>query len=697
MKQKVVETYHLFVKDRWSARKDYKTFIKNSLINGGINTFISLFFPPLGVISTGWQLSKYIDFIHEYFTGDKKKYYDLELRPLLTAKHFFKFGYEVAPDEMEEHLTILKSKNAGKLLGLKAKKVIKEEAWRIVGVDKDQLTRHFIILGTTGAGKTSLLMVIFEKLMALGGGLVFVDGKAEDKMFKKLYSLAKMYNRERDVFLINFLATEENKSDTNTFNPLASLYPVQIVSFLSALMGDASGDQAYWQGRGKALLRPIVFFYYFRKKFYNELFSYENIQAGLEIKETTLLAILTYTLIVAYENKLESDSAVKRLFEEGKKKTTPPPDFPYMQVLRSLFILDPQKGKEFELLGYNPSYLEGLLKTYKLFKQYIAGIKQTWWNAIEYLGKAFYEEIQSLNLMETGMEELRLKFDNFIEKLQKNDKLSDEEKKFIEIYKDPNVLGDAIEQHGYANQQWTDIFSQIETYAHIFGASNPDVDFVEVLKNNKIVYVLLPALKFDPKLTDLLGKMVVQAIRQACSVVLGGKIEMHKDEKEILESRYKPKPLGMIVLDEYGAYPVSGLDTIFAQVRSLNISFIVSVQDYQSLRPEGTNDGGAKRVWANASKIVFLIKDDETLDKLRKYIKEKYTTRFQTKSYSTTEITQTSDVVVEKLAEFDPSDLVKVQYGFGIALIDTPVFFQSFWADAPVPEYLNLLHFEEID
>jgi hypothetical protein len=699
--QKIKETYQVFIKGRWEARKDYISALRDgvkNLIGSGI---LSTIFPPLSVIPASFQLLRYIDFISEYFTPPKRYHYEVELKPLLTAKHFFKFGYEVSLDELDEHLAVLNAPNFGKLLSLKEKKVKSKEQWRIIGVDKDQLTRHFLIFGTTGAGKTSFLMVIFEKLFSLGGGLIFVDGKAEDVMFKKLYSLAKKYNRERDVFLINFLVDEGDRESTNTFNPIITFFPVQTVAFLSALMGDASGDQSYWQGRGKALLRPIVFFYFFRKKYYGELFSYENIQSGLEIQETTLLAVLTYALALAYEEQLATDSAIQRLYNEGKRKKTPSTDFPYMEVLRTLFILAPQKRKEFELLGYDPSYLEALFKVYTLFRTYIAGVKQTWWNAVRWIAEQFYKNTKTQNILEMKLDELRLALNNTVNELSERAKdkesgFTDEEKQFITIYKDPNVLGDAIEQHGYANQQWTDIFSQIETFSFIFGALNPEVDFVDVLKNNKIVYVLLPALKYDPSTTNLLGKMVVQAIKQACSVVLGGKIEMHKDEKAILESRYRPKPLGMVVLDEYGAYPISGLDTIFAQVRSLNISFMVSVQDYQSIRPEG-KEGGDKRVWGNASKIAFLTKDDEVLEKLNKYISEEYATRYQTKAYSTTDVIQSSDVAIEKTVNFDPKKLLSAKYGFGMAYIDRPVLFQSFWADAPVPEYLNLIHFEEIE
>jgi len=695
--QKVIEKVQVFVKSRWGARRDYQGTLKTTNLNGFFATLLGTIFPPLSLPFGGIQLIKDLDFYSEYFASPvKKAHYELELQPLLTKKHYFTFGYEVADDEIEEHLTILKTNP--KLLGVKASKVQREERYREVGVDKDILTRHFIILGTTGAGKTSLLMVIFERHMALGGGLIFVDGKAEEEMFKKLYSLAAKHNRQRDVFLINFLNTEEYKEDTNTFNPILTLPPVQAVSFLASLMGEAGGDQAYWQGRGKALLRPLIFFHYFRKKYWDELYSYENVQAGLEMKETTLLAILTYTLARDYEEKLKSDPTLERLYKEGKAKSTASSDFEYMQVLRSYFIRNPQKREEFKNLGYDPDYLEGLFKVYTLFRGYTSGLSQEWYDAIKFLGEGYWRYLKErFDVQSLSIEELRKTFDEFLQELKK--KVADNEglMRYVEVYENPNVMEEAQKQHGFAMQQWTDIFSQIEVYSHVFGSTNPDIDFVDVIKNNKILYVLLPAMKADQSTVDLLGKMIVLAIKQACSVALGGKVEMSKDEKKIFKSRITPKPLGLVVLDEYGAYPVSGLDVIFAQVRSLNISFMVSVQDYQSLRPEGKDEGGAKRAWANSSKIVFLIKDEETLQKLQNYMKKQYVTKFATKAYSTTDVVQTAETTLEAIDEFDPRVLLSTQYGFGLAFVDRPVLFQSYWADAPVPERVELVRFEDVE
>jgi len=693
--QKVVEQIQILVKGRWGARRDYK-FTKELTIGNFLTSLFGFVFPPLSSFNAGLQFVKNLEFWEEYLGNRiKNAYYSLELQPLLTEEHYFTFGYEIADDEIDEHLKILKTNR--KLLGIKAEQVQKNEKYREIGANKDILTRHFIILGTTGAGKTSLLMVIFERHMAQGGGLIFVDGKAEEEMFKKLYSLAHKHNRHRDVYLINFINTEEFKEDTNTFNPLLTLPPVQAVSFLADLMGDAGGDQAYWQGRGKALLRPLIFFHYFRKKYWNELYSYENIQSALEAKETMLLAILTYTLAKDYEEKLKKDENVKRLYNEGKAKTTATDEFEYMQVLRSYFIRNPQKKMEFKILGYDADYLEGLFKVYSLFKSYISGLASIWWQTVQKLGSAYYKYLSSKgDIAKMSIEELRKEFDNFLE-----EELKKEEeggiKEYIEYFRNPNTVEEAQKQHGFAMQQWTEIFSQIEVFSHIFGSTNPDIDFVDIIKNNKILYVLLPAMKSDQKTVDLLGKMIVLAIKQACSVALGGKVNMTKDEKKIYKSRITPKPLGLIVLDEYGAYPVSGLDTIFAQVRSLNISFMVSVQDYQSLRVEGKDEGGARRVWANSSKIVFLIKDNETLQKLQEYMKKKYITKFASKVYSTTDVMQTADATIEAIDEFDPRSLLSAQYGFGLAFVDRPVLFQAYWADAPIPDRIELVKFEDIE
>lgn len=81
--------------------------------------------------------------------------------------------------------------------------------------------QHVAAPGTTGAGKT-------EALISLAGtnglthtsGFIFVDGKADNKLFAKARALLRRAGREDCLYALNLIVASGNK-DTNTWNPFA--------------------------------------------------------------------------------------------------------------------------------------------------------------------------------------------------------------------------------------------------------------------------------------------------------------------------------------------------------------------------------------------------------------------------------------------------------------------------------------------
>ena len=74
--------------------------------------------------------------------------------------------------------------------------------------------------GTTGAGKTKALVSLCANSLAWGSGFIFVDGKADNRLYADVLALARMYGREDDVLALNFLVASGNKQSA-TFNPFA--------------------------------------------------------------------------------------------------------------------------------------------------------------------------------------------------------------------------------------------------------------------------------------------------------------------------------------------------------------------------------------------------------------------------------------------------------------------------------------------
>ena len=88
-------------------------------------------------------------------------------------------------------------------------------------IGNEDARQHIAVPGTTGAGKTEGLLSLVSNAFTHGSGFIFVDGKADNKLYAKVCALARKFGREDDVLVLNFLVASGNK-DSNTFNPFAS-------------------------------------------------------------------------------------------------------------------------------------------------------------------------------------------------------------------------------------------------------------------------------------------------------------------------------------------------------------------------------------------------------------------------------------------------------------------------------------------
>jgi len=91
-----------------------------------------------------------------------------------------------------------------------------QELW----ISNEDGRQHVAVPGTTGAGKTAALVSLCANALSWGSGFIFVDGKADNRLYADVLALARLYGREDDVQALNFLVASGNK-DSATFNPFA--------------------------------------------------------------------------------------------------------------------------------------------------------------------------------------------------------------------------------------------------------------------------------------------------------------------------------------------------------------------------------------------------------------------------------------------------------------------------------------------
>jgi Type IV secretory pathway, VirD4 components len=166
------------------------------------------------------------------------------------------------------------------------------------------------------------------------------------------------------------------------------------------------------------------------------------------------------------------------------------------------------------------------------------------------------------------------------------------------------------EQYGYAQAYFGKALSILtDTYSHIYGIEDGEVDFADAIMQRRILVVLLPSLeKAPPELTSL-GKISLSAIRNACAVGLGANIE--GDAEDILES-LPTDAVGigpyLCIVDEYAAIVTPGFEIVLTQGRGLGIAAIIASQDYAGILE--ADKKGAQQMVANTSIKIFMKMQD---------------------------------------------------------------------------------------
>jgi intracellular multiplication protein IcmO len=142
-----------------------------------------------------------------------------------------------------------------------------EELW----FNNDDMRTHVLIFGSTGSGKTEALVSIAFNALVQGSGFLYVDGKGDNSLFAKVFSMARFMGREDDLLLINFMTGArdivgaQEKRLSNTMNPFCNGSSSMLSQLVTSLMdsGSQSSDGDMWKGRAivfvEALMKVLVY------------------------------------------------------------------------------------------------------------------------------------------------------------------------------------------------------------------------------------------------------------------------------------------------------------------------------------------------------------------------------------------------------------------------------------------------------
>lgn len=138
----------------------------------------------------------------------------------------------------------------------------KEELW----FHNEDMRTHVLIFGATGSGKTETLVSLAYNALVQGSGFIYVDGKGDNSLYAKVFSLARSMGREDDLLLVNFMTgardivgPQESRL-SNTLNPFATGSSSMLSQLVVSMMDNAAQtpDGDMWKGRAISFVEAIM-------------------------------------------------------------------------------------------------------------------------------------------------------------------------------------------------------------------------------------------------------------------------------------------------------------------------------------------------------------------------------------------------------------------------------------------------------
>ena len=356
------------------------------------------------------------------------------------------------------------------------------DAGRELWLKTDDLTRHLILMATTGAGKTEMLLGYVLNALCWGRGLLFTDGKAQNDVWFAIASLARRFGREDDLRVINYITggqsrsqrlLEENntRSQSNTINPYALAQETYIIQLMDSMLPSA-GNDGTWQDKAKSMNQ-------------------------------------TLTTALIYMCRREKKVMSQRLIQE------------YMPLVKFAELY--QKAVSEDWHEEITSSLRNYLSSVPGFDMSLVGTPSEW---------------------------------------------SQEPKN----------------QHGYLTSQYNRMLSMFsDTYGHVFSTGAGDIDLRDVVHNDRILVVLIPALELSSSEAATLGKLTSSQLAMILSQDLGERMEGTAKDTLVIR-KYREKFPFLWLADEVGAYYSETIGALATQVRSLGYALVLAGQDLQRLK-----------------------------------------------------------------------------------------------------------------
>jgi hypothetical protein len=122
------------------------------------------------------------------------------------------------------------------------------------------MTQHFLIFGTTGAGKTESIVSYLANYLAVGSGAAFQDAKAAPKSMVQVGTICRIFGRDDDFRVTNYITglTSEHRDPAERLSNDAAVFArgsaESNTQLLVSLMPPSEGENKIFAERAVALV-----------------------------------------------------------------------------------------------------------------------------------------------------------------------------------------------------------------------------------------------------------------------------------------------------------------------------------------------------------------------------------------------------------------------------------------------------------